>query len=44
MSGGWRTAISQIRPGEIRIRGYDLVDGWESVAYDGPQPREVSPT
>jgi citrate synthase len=26
MSGGWRTAISQVRPGEIRIRGYDLVD------------------
>jgi citryl-CoA lyase len=26
MSGSWRTAISQVRPGEIRIRGYDLVD------------------
>jgi citryl-CoA lyase len=26
MSGGWRTAISEVRPGEIRIRGYDLVD------------------
>src|SRR5687768_5895842 len=26
MTGGWRTAISQVRPGEIRIRGYDLVD------------------
>jgi citrate synthase len=23
---GWRTAISQVRPGEIRVRGYDLID------------------
>jgi citrate synthase len=24
--GGWSTAISRVQPGEIRIRGYDLID------------------
>ena len=24
--GGWSTAISMVQPGEIRIRGYDLID------------------
>ena len=29
----WRTAITEIRKGEIRVRGYDIVEMMEKLSF-----------